>query len=77
VSFNIFVFRYHDNVKNILNRILERTFLDVTLRLIFCEDDFNFLAPLTCMWGHAVAWWLSHYATNRKVAGSIPDEMNF
>ena len=21
----------------------------------------------------AVAWWLRHYATNRQVAGSIPD----
>jgi hypothetical protein len=24
--------------------------------------------------GHALAYWLRHYATNRKVAGSIPDE---
>jgi hypothetical protein len=24
-------------------------------------------------WGHAVAQWLRHCATNRKVAGSIPD----
>jgi hypothetical protein len=24
-----------------------------------------------------IAWWLRHYATNRKVAGSIPDEVNF
>ena len=23
--------------------------------------------------GRAVAWWLRHYATNRQVAGSIPD----
>jgi hypothetical protein len=23
--------------------------------------------------GHAVAYWLRHYATSRKVAGSIPD----
>jgi hypothetical protein len=29
------------------------------------------------LWGHAVAYWLRHYATNRKVAGSIPDEVNF
>jgi hypothetical protein len=28
-------------------------------------------------WGHAVAYWLRHYATSRKVAGSRPDEMNF
>jgi hypothetical protein len=25
----------------------------------------------------AVAWWLWHYATNRKVAGSVPDEVIF
>jgi hypothetical protein len=25
--------------------------------------------------GHAVSYWLRHYATNRKVAGSIPDEV--
>jgi len=24
-------------------------------------------------WGRAVAQWLRHYATNRQVAGSIPD----
>jgi hypothetical protein len=24
-----------------------------------------------------VAYWLRHYATNRKVAGSRPDEVNF
>jgi hypothetical protein len=36
------------------------------------------LKNTTCfVWGHAVAWWLRHYATNRKVAGSIPDEVNF
>jgi hypothetical protein len=27
--------------------------------------------------GHAVACWLRHYATNRKVAGSMSDEVNF
>ena len=30
----------------------------------------------TCVlvyWGRAVAQWLRHYATNRQVAGSIPD----
>jgi hypothetical protein len=27
--------------------------------------------------GQAVALWLRHYATNRKVAGSIPDEVIF
>jgi hypothetical protein len=26
---------------------------------------------------HAVAQWLRHYAINRKVAGSIPDEVIF
>jgi hypothetical protein len=28
------------------------------------------------MWP-AVAYWLRDYSTNRKVAGSIPDEVNF
>jgi hypothetical protein len=27
--------------------------------------------------GHAVVQWLRRYATNQKVAGSIPDEVNF
>jgi hypothetical protein len=27
-------------------------------------------------WGHAVAWWLRHFATSRKVAGSRSDEVN-
>jgi hypothetical protein len=27
--------------------------------------------------GHAVAYWLRHYAINQKVAGSIPDEVIF
>jgi hypothetical protein len=26
--------------------------------------------------GHAIAYWLRHYATNRKVAGLRPDEVN-
>ena len=28
---------------------------------------------LTIWWGHTVALWLRHYATNRQVASSIPD----
>jgi hypothetical protein len=27
-------------------------------------------------WGHAVAQWLRRYVTNRKVEGSIPDEVS-
>jgi hypothetical protein len=27
--------------------------------------------------GHAVAQWLRHYGTNRKIAGSRPDEVDF
>jgi hypothetical protein len=26
--------------------------------------------------GHAVAQWLRHYATSRKISGSRPDEVN-
>jgi len=29
--------------------------------------------PKPCVKSDAVAQWLGHYATNRKVAGSIPD----
>jgi hypothetical protein len=35
-----------------------------------------FCVVLTAYLGHAVAW-LRHYATNRKVASSIPDEVIF
>jgi hypothetical protein len=30
----------------------------------------------TFVYGHAVAQWLGHCATSRKVAGSRPDEVN-
>jgi hypothetical protein len=33
--------------------------------------------PAKLILGHAVAWWLRNYAINRKVTGSILDEMNF
>jgi hypothetical protein len=36
-----------------------------------------YVAMSLLFWGHAVAWWLRHYTTKRKVAGSIPDEANF
>jgi hypothetical protein len=32
---------------------------------------------LSVLLRHAVTQWLRNYATNRKVAGSIPDEVNF
>jgi len=32
-----------------------------------------YLSQIPCEMGHAVALWLRHYATNRQVAGSIPD----
>jgi hypothetical protein len=37
-------------------------------------SDFN-LGSTCQIWGHAVAYWLRHYATSRKVTGSIPDEV--
>jgi len=33
----------------------------------------SFYILLYYRWGHAVAYWLRHYVTNRQVAGSIPD----
>jgi hypothetical protein len=37
----------------------------------------SFVIRSDAVWWHAVALWLRHYATNRKVAGSIPDEADF
>jgi hypothetical protein len=31
----------------------------------------------TKLGGYVVAYWLRHYATSRKVAGSRPDDVNF
>jgi hypothetical protein len=36
---------------------------------------YHFVSRLKIV-GHAVALWLRHYATSRKAAGSIPDEVN-
>jgi hypothetical protein len=44
-----------------MRRVMEPTAFTVYLQLI------------QSLWGHAVAHWLGQYATNRKVAGSIPD----
>jgi hypothetical protein len=61
----------------------------ITVRLhnITIEDDVNsnkkkgmednIKMDMCVFWGHAVAWWLRHYVTNRKVAGSISDEVIF
>jgi hypothetical protein len=39
-------------------------------------QDFSFLSlPTRNISGHVVAYWLGHYATSLKVAGSIPDEV--
>jgi hypothetical protein len=40
-------------------------------------DNMEKLEFFTLPGGHAVAQWLRHYATNRKVTGLIPDEVNF
>jgi hypothetical protein len=38
------------------------------------RDYFSVFRCLSfALMGRAVAWWLKHYATNRQVAGSIPD----
>jgi hypothetical protein len=31
----------------------------------------------THFWGHAVAFWLMHYATSQKVVGARPNEVNY
>jgi hypothetical protein len=40
------------------------------------KSDGKLFAALLNRYGHAVAEWLRHYATNRKVTGSRPDEVN-
>jgi hypothetical protein len=47
---------------------------EYTLRVGF--GSYVWLA-YTKLTGHAVAWWIRHCATNRKIADSIPDEVNF
>jgi hypothetical protein len=39
----------------------------------FCILKLSFTALAFKGLGRAVAYWLKHYATNRQVAGSIPD----
>jgi hypothetical protein len=46
--------------------------------LWYSSSQHSVIRHCTCLpRGHVVAWWLRHCATNRKVAGSIPDEVNF
>jgi hypothetical protein len=39
----------------------------------YTKAIWSFLICYVEVWGHAVAQWLRHCATNRKVVGSIPD----
>jgi hypothetical protein len=41
------------------------------------KEPHSFVSLISSRWGHEVAQWLRHYATNQKIAGSIPDEENF
>jgi hypothetical protein len=49
--------------------------------LVIAGNEAFLVFGLTCCLdiegGHAVAQWLRHYATNRKVAGSVTDDANF
>jgi hypothetical protein len=49
--------------------------LSVVKKITFVNDRISYIAPRGS--GHAIAEWLSHYATSRKVSGSRPDEMTF
>jgi hypothetical protein len=44
------------------------------LRKMFVVSSLNSLSGLIRV--HAVAYWLRHYATSRKISGSTPEEMN-
>jgi hypothetical protein len=47
------------------------TFWDILLTLVNPDVRYSLLFIFT------IITWLRHYATNRNVAGSIPDEVNF
>jgi hypothetical protein len=55
-------------VKNIWNGIISLSFFVYFIFPVYC-----FLVSTYGVWGHMVARWLRHCATNRKVAGSIPN----
>jgi hypothetical protein len=48
-----------------------------TLSITELNLQISFMNGIITMEGHAVAWWLRHCATNQKVTGLIPDEVNF
>jgi hypothetical protein len=48
------------------------TELIITLRQ---NEGPDYIMTLLNRLGHAIAWWLRHSATTRKVAGSRPDEV--
>jgi hypothetical protein len=52
-------------------------FADDTNLVIVGEDEFDHLKIINVKreLGHAVAWWLRHYATSWKVMGSRPLEV--
>jgi hypothetical protein len=52
------------------NRVHEYSIL---FRRTACACLYHFVLLLHGLKGHAVAQWLRHCATNRKVTGSIPD----
>jgi hypothetical protein len=41
------------------------------------QSERNITPSVGCQLGHAAAYWLRYYATNRRVGGSIPDKEIF
>jgi hypothetical protein len=75
------------NLKNFCNKVC-RNFFHYPPGKSTSKEDFGDLRKVTredrkfrqfykSISGHEVAQWLRRYATNRKVTGSIPDEVNF
>ena len=62
---------YFSTIKDTLNLCSGNTATDTTT--VMSVQNLFLLTVLTCNRGTAVAQWLRCCATNRKVAGSIPD----
>jgi hypothetical protein len=53
--------------------IFNQTISEMNVCIIIVVVISNIVYGYTWHIGHAVVQWLRYYATNRKVAGSIPD----
>jgi hypothetical protein len=63
------MYKNHPNFKTNMNKYKDTTYIQVLVSLL------AIFIYSTCYWRTRQRSWLKHYATNPKVAGSIPDEV--